>query len=108
MGSDETLAATAELFRTLGNASRLRLLLAVADRPRTVGALVEETGMTQPLVSQHLRTLRTASLVIATRHGREMVYELADRHVSHVVTDALSHVQEAPSPARETPEGATP
>lgn len=78
----------------LGSQSRLWLLRLIGEGPRTVGALTESTGMTQPLVSQHLRTLRQSGLVAATRQGKEVSYELADTHVSHIVADALTHVQE--------------
>ncbi|MFC0646677.1 ArsR/SmtB family transcription factor [Cellulomonas phragmiteti] len=91
------LHAAAELFKVLGHESRLTLLLLLATEPRTVGALVAATGSTQPLVSQHLRTLRQSGLVTATRHGREVTYRVTDEHVTHVVTDALAHVTE-PTP----------
>lgn len=85
----------AQLFKVLGSESRLRLLLLLGERPRTVGALEEATEMSQPLVSQHLRTLRQIGLVTATRRGKEVTYHLADVHVTHVITDALAHVQES-------------
>jgi DNA-binding transcriptional ArsR family regulator len=59
-----------QLFKVLGSESRLRLLLLLGERPRTVGALEEATEMSQPLVSQHLRTLRQIGLVTATRRGK--------------------------------------
>lgn len=94
MDTDEGLAAAAQLFRVLGSRSRLDLLRVLGESPRTVGALAEATGLTQPLVSQHLRTLRQAGLVTAERQGKQVTYRLADVHVSHVIADALAHVQE--------------
>lgn len=88
------LTETAQLFKVLGNESRLRLLLLLSEEPMTVGALTEATGMSQPLVSQHLRTLRHAGVVAATRDGKEVSYDLADAHVSHVIADALTHARE--------------
>ena len=93
------LDAAAQLFKVLGNASRLRLVRLLAAQSRTVGALAAVTGMSQPLVSQHLRTLRLGGLVVAERRGKEMQYRIADDHVAHVVGDALAHVTE---PARAT------
>ena len=93
------LAAAAQLFKVLGNESRLMLLSTLGEQPRTVGALAEAVGLSQPLVSQHLRTLREAGLVAATRSGKEITYGLADLHVSHVIADALAHVRE-PAAAR--------
>jgi DNA-binding transcriptional ArsR family regulator len=94
---DARLAEAAELFKVLGNESRLRLLLLIGRESRTVGALAEASGLSQPLVSQHLRTLRNAGLVAAQRSGKEVGYEITDLHVSHVVSDALEHVREPAS-----------
>jgi len=84
----------AALFKALSSASRLALLTEVSAQPRTVSFLVEATGLSQPLVSQHLRTLRSAGLVDVSRQGREAHYSVTDAHVTHIVADAISHVQE--------------
>jgi predicted transcriptional regulator len=56
--TDESgVAAAAHLFKVLGSESRLRLLRLLDEEPRTVGALAEAAAMSQPLVSQHLRTI---------------------------------------------------
>ncbi|WP_022877356.1 helix-turn-helix transcriptional regulator [Microbacterium sp. B19] len=88
------LAAAAELFKVLGNESRLALVWLLSTGPLTVGALADKAGLSQPLVSQHLRTLRQAGLVTSEREGKEIRYALADQHVAHVVLDAIAHVQE--------------
>ena len=69
-------------------------LLSVEER--TVGAIVDALGISQPLASQHLRILRTAGLVSVERVGRTSVYRLADEHVAHIFLDALQHSREAP------------
>ena len=89
----EVLAA-AELFRALSSPLRIQLLRSLA-RPTGVSRLVEITGSTQPLVSQHLRVLRQAKLVTVTRSGREALYAVADQHIHHVVEDAVAHVGES-------------
>lgn len=104
MDMEPGVAEAAQLFKVLGSESRLWLLRLISAEARTVGALVEATGMSQPLVSQHLRTLRQTGLVAASRAGKEVSYELADRHVAHVVADALAHVQE-PASTRSAGEG---
>nr|WP_220476278.1 metalloregulator ArsR/SmtB family transcription factor [Microcella alkalica] len=82
------------MFRALGSEARLRLIETLAGEPLTVSALTTATGMSQPLVSQHLATLREIGAVTVTRHGREAIYEIADAHIAHIVTDALQHVDE--------------
>lgn len=101
MEQERGLPEAAELFKVLGNRSRLGLLRQIEREPRTVGALAEAVEMSPPLVSQHLRTLRQAGLVSGERHGKEMIYRIADHHVTHIVADALTHVLEsdhAPQP----------
>ncbi|MFE7630415.1 ArsR/SmtB family transcription factor [Kocuria sp. NPDC057446] len=92
------LEAAARLFRALATPARLQLLSLLEEGPATVSRLVELSGLSQPLVSQHLRILRETGLVALTRHGREAVYALDDTHVSHIVGDALAHAGEAQHP----------
>lgn len=61
------------------------------DGPACVHELVDNLGLSQPLVSQHLRVLRSLDLVRGTRRGKEVAYALADEHVGHMVSDALAH-----------------
>lgn len=84
----------ADLFKALSSSSRLALLTRLADSPQTVTELAIATGLSQPLVSQHLKTLRTAGLVSVERIGREARYDVADRHVTHIVEDAMAHALE--------------
>ena len=50
--------------------------------------------VSQPLLSQHLKVLRIAGVVRATRRGSEMTYQLLDNHVAHIVSDAIHHAKE--------------
>ncbi len=94
------LSDAAELFRALAAPVRVGILLELTDGERCVHDLVDALGVAQPLVSQHLRILRAADLVLGIRRGREVVYSLRDDHIAHIVRDAVHHVSE-PSTARE-------
>ena len=83
--------AAGELLRVLAAPARLAIVMELAEQPRFVHELVERLGMSQPLVSQHLRVLRGARLVGVERQGRGAVYSLTDQHVAHIVTDAVQH-----------------
>jgi ArsR family transcriptional regulator, zinc-responsive transcriptional repressor len=91
----------AELFKALSSPSRLGILRLLAGEPLGVGDLVDATGQSQPLVSQHLRILRAADLVASERRGREVIYRIADSHVTHLIEDAIAHVTEAPEQRSE-------
>lgn len=86
--------AAGELLRVLAAPARLAIVTELAEQPRFVHELVERLGISQPLVSQHLRVLRGARLVGVDRQGREAVYSLADQHVAHIVADAVQHSRE--------------
>jgi DNA-binding transcriptional ArsR family regulator len=95
MVDDRDLEKVAELFKVLGTVSRLRILTALATGEGSVSSLVQATGLSQPLVSQHLRLLRSMDLVAVNRSGRDAVYTLTDEHVAHVIDDAIAHTIEA-------------
>jgi DNA-binding transcriptional ArsR family regulator len=86
--------AAGDLLKVLAAPVRLAIVMELADQPRFVHELVERLGLSQPLVSQHLRVLRGARLVRVERHGRGAAYSLADQHVAHIVADAIQHSKE--------------
>lgn len=96
--SNQTKAfeAAGELLKVLSAPARLAIVMELAGQPRFVHELVDRLGMSQPLVSQHLRVLRGARLVRVERQGREAAYSLADQHVTHIVADAVQHSKEEP------------
>ncbi|MGH3775235.1 MAG: ArsR/SmtB family transcription factor [Pseudonocardiaceae bacterium] len=90
----ETLVAAGELLRALAAPVRIAIVLQLRDSGRCVHELVDALGVSQPLISQHLRVLKSAGVVHGERHGREVVYRLVDEHLSHIVVDAVTHVEE--------------
>jgi DNA-binding transcriptional ArsR family regulator len=96
----ETIVPLADLFRLLGDPTRLRIVLACVDERRAVGAIAEGLGLSSSLVSHHLRLLRAARIVRAERQGKQVFYRAADRHISAMLAGMLEHVAE---PAGEFP-----
>ncbi|MGH3752952.1 MAG: ArsR/SmtB family transcription factor [Pseudonocardiaceae bacterium] len=90
----KTLVAAGELLRALAAPVRIAIVLQLRDSARCVHELVDALGVTQPLISQHLRVLKAAGVVYGERHGREVVYRLVDDHLSRIVVDAVTHVEE--------------
>jgi len=89
-----TLTAAGDLLRALAAPVRIAIVLQLRDSPQCVHDLVDALGVTQPLISQHLRVLKSAGVVEGERKGREVLYSLVDDHLSHIVVDAVAHVQE--------------
>ena len=84
----------AETFRLLGDPTRLRILLFCLPGPRSVGEIVVNLELSQTLVSHHLRLLRGARLVRGARRSKQVFYEVADSHVSHMLIDMAFHIRE--------------
>lgn len=70
------LADVAFLARALADENRLRILLFVRHGRKSVSQIVEELGLSQPLVSHHLRELKRALLVDVERRGPFVLYGL--------------------------------
>lgn len=77
LGSPENVAAISSLIRAVDSPLRIRMLIALNERPHYVSELVALVGSSQPLVSQHLKVLKSVNLVHADRRGRQMSYSLA-------------------------------
>jgi ArsR family transcriptional regulator len=89
-----TLAAAGDLLRALAAPVRIAIVLQLREADQCVHDLVDALGVTQPLISQHLRVLKTAGVVVGRRQGREVVYSLVDDHLAHIVVDAVAHAEE--------------
>ncbi|MEA5366540.1 metalloregulator ArsR/SmtB family transcription factor [Amycolatopsis sp., V23-08] len=92
--STAVLADAGDLLRALAAPVRIAIVLQLREADRCVHELVDALDVAQPLISQHLRVLKTAGVVQGERRGREVVYRLADDHLAHIVVDAVDHVQE--------------
>ena len=84
----------ADLFKVLGDPTRIRILQALHDTRLCVCDIAETLGMTQSAISHQLRVLRQARLVRARREGRSVFYALDDDHVAHMFEQGLLHVSE--------------
>ncbi len=83
----------AELFSSLSDASRIRIIAQLMDGEMSVRAIADGLGMTESAVSHQLRGLRQMHLVRARKSGRQVFYSIDDDHVSRLFTLGLDHVQ---------------
>jgi DNA-binding transcriptional ArsR family regulator len=60
----------------LGDPTRRAIFERLADRPRPVGELAGELPVSRPAVSQHLKVLKEAGLVVDRRVGTRRIYQL--------------------------------
>ncbi len=86
-------AQVAELFRALGDASRVRIIAALVAGEMNVGALADAVGISESAVSHHLRGLRQMRLLRFRRDGRQVFYALDDDHVITLFRQGLDHIE---------------
>jgi DNA-binding transcriptional ArsR family regulator len=102
-----------ELFKALCDPRRLALLaeLAVAPQPTTVSDAASCCGVHLSGVSRHLSILRDAGVVTATKHGREVAYQVNFREVVATLRGLADALEDccttvgccgAPNPTQET------
>src|SRR5436305_3487885 len=63
-------------WMALGDPTRREIFERLAERPRAVGELAGELPISRPAVSQHLKVLREAGLVIDRQAGTRRIYEV--------------------------------
>jgi DNA-binding transcriptional ArsR family regulator len=97
MSLDHRLVPDADLFvqaaetlKLIAEPTRLQLLFLLIDAECNVTELVELSGASRTLVSQHLAKLRLGGLVTTRREGRSIYYRVADGHVVRLVTETLN------------------
>jgi DNA-binding transcriptional ArsR family regulator len=77
----ELLEIIATRFRALGEPARLQILTELRAGERTVGELVDATGLGQANVSKHLQLLHATGFVARRKEGLFVYYGLADGDV---------------------------
>ena len=95
--SPRSVEAVAEVFKLLGDPTRVRIVDALSRGERCVCDLASLVNQSESAVSHQLRLLRAARLVRVRRTGRHAYYALDDHHVVGLLHDTRKHVEEDPS-----------
>ena len=69
------------ICKALSDENRLRILGIIGEDRKSVSRIVEESGLSQPLVSHHLKELRLCGLLRVERSGPFVYYQVADGEV---------------------------
>lgn len=92
MPADEHLFDLAELFKVLGDTTRVKILFALFTAEMCVCDLTELIGLTQSAISHQLRVLKQARLVKYRKDGKMVYYSLDDEHVKQIFDQGLAHI----------------
>ncbi len=92
--SEDIAASLAELFRALGDPTRVKILFSLMTKELCVCDITAVIGVSESAVSHQLRILRNLRLVKYRREGKILYYSLADDHIEKLFAQGLEHVIE--------------
>lgn len=92
---EQTAIDLAELFKALGDPTRVKMIYALLDHELCVHDLCVVLGMTQSAVSHQLRYLRNVRMVKRRKEGKTVYYSIDDDHVKEIVVQTLNHLLHA-------------
>ncbi len=98
--SPEGFQMVADLYKQLGDPTRLRIFWLLCHCEECVINISSLVGMNSPAVSHHLKQLKAGGLIVSRREGKEVYYKAADtRQVQllHGMIEALMAIT-CPSP----------
>jgi len=89
---EQTAVNLAELFKALGDPTRVKLIHALLDKELCVHDLCVVLGMAQSAVSHQLRYLRNLRMVKRRKEGKTVYYSIDDNHVKEIFVQTLNHL----------------
>lgn len=88
--SEEQSQSTAELFKVLGDATRVKILYYLLQKELCVCDLTVLVGASQSAVSHQLRVLRNLRIVYGRKEGKQVIYTICNAHVRRLLEEALA------------------
>ncbi|MCI0129955.1 metalloregulator ArsR/SmtB family transcription factor [Vagococcus sp. CY53-2] len=88
----QTIQQTSRFFKTIGDSTRLKILVALSEKEMNVSSITEFLDMEQSAVSHQLKLLRENHLVKSRKEGKSVVYCLDDKHVKSILTQTFDHM----------------
>jgi ArsR family transcriptional regulator, arsenate/arsenite/antimonite-responsive transcriptional repressor len=85
------------LGKGIGNGSRYKIIQVLLKGEQTVGGIVKAVKLSQPAVSQHLKTLKTCNLVLDKKKGQEVYYSVNTKYTVELLKSLLDDVSNCPS-----------
>ncbi len=99
MPKPEEFGTAAEIFKLLGDISRVRLFWLLCHCEECVLNLSVMMDMSSPAISHHLKLLKMSGLIVSRRVGREMHYRAADTEQAQALHHIIEHVVEISCPS---------
>lgn len=93
-GEDHQFRDLARFFKTFGDCTRLRILMALAESELCVCDIAAVLGMQHSAISHQLSLLGRERLVKHRREGKVVYYSLNDSHVKTLLEQGFEHMNE--------------
>ncbi len=90
--SDDTILDLSEIFKALGDPTRLKIIFVLSKGSLCVCDIAELLNMSQSAISHQLRVLRNLRLVKYRKEGKLAIYSLDDDHVLQLFNQGLEHI----------------
>ena len=98
MPSPEMFQNASDIFKQLGDASRLRIFWLLCHCEECVINLSAMVQMSSPAVSHHLKQLRAGDLITSRREGKEVYYKAADTPQARLLHRMIEELMETACP----------
>jgi len=93
MIDETTIASLSDIFKALGDPTRLKIIYALMQEELCVHDLTVVLDMGQSAVSHQLRVLRDLRIVKRRKVGKTVYYSLDDAHIEQIFAQTLHHVR---------------
>lgn len=94
MNQKEKIKHAAQLFKIMGDETRLSILHLLAKNEANVSTISTTLEIEQSNVSHQLKTLKEHRLVQSRREGKSIIYFPDDRHVYSILEQVIAHIEE--------------
>jgi ArsR family transcriptional regulator, lead/cadmium/zinc/bismuth-responsive transcriptional repressor len=91
---DATLMGLSDIFKMLGDVTRLKICLALSRQELCVSDIARLLDLTESAVSHQLRIMKALRLVTYRKEGKMTYYMLDDEHIEELIQMGVRHVAE--------------
>jgi len=102
--NEDTKDGLARLLKVLGDTTRLGIALSIGRESLSVTEIVNASGLSQTLISFHLRIMREADIVRTDRNGPFIHYRLSDPSILEILSELSRMVNGKKLPIEKTSE----
>ena len=81
------------IYAALGEETRLVIAVYLLENPSNVSDISKNLNISQPKVSHHLRILKDSKVVKATKDGKNVIYDIDDKHIEEIIKLGLVHME---------------